>query len=171
MEHEALGSVAGAVLGQRSVLVIFAVGAVLLGSASWLVAHRRGWGRVPAVLAGVSLALALSVTQGRQPFQFVELNFSACALTSGAAGLNEAALNVAMLMPLGLFAALATGRIVGAVLFCVATSVVFEVAQGMFDTGSCVGQDVLSNSIGGACAAVVGGVVARRWLQRPQRAT
>lgn len=166
MEQEVLGSVAGGVLGQRSVLVIFAVSAVLLGSAAGWLALRRGWARVPAVLAGVGLALAVSVTQGRQPFQFGGLNFSACALTSGGAGLSETALNVAMLMPLGLFAAVATARVVGPALWCVAASVVFEVAQGMFDTGSCVGQDALSNSVGGACAAVIGGLAARRHPRR-----
>ncbi|WP_182542924.1 VanZ family protein [Halosaccharopolyspora lacisalsi] len=162
---------AGVVLGQRSVLVIFAVGAVLLGSAAWLLAVRRGWARAPAVLAGVSLALAVAVTQGRQPFQFGGLNFSACSLTSGGAGISEAGLNFAMLMPLGLFAAVATGRIVGPALVCVAVSVVFEVAQGMFDTGFCVGQDALINSVGGACAALVGGLVARHWFRRSKHAT
>lgn len=171
MEHEAMQSVAEGVLGQRSVLLVFAVGAVLLGPVAWLLAVRHGWNRVPAVIAGVSLALAVSVTQGRQPYQFGGLNFSACALTSGGAGLSEAALNFAMLMPLGLFAVLATHRLLGTALFCAATSVVFEAAQGLFDTGACVGQDALSNSMGGACAAVVGGLMAQRWLRHPQNAT
>lgn len=166
MEHETPTSVAGSVVGQGSVLMIFAVGAGLLGPAAWWLAALRGWSRVPAMLAGISLALAVSVTQGRQPFEFGALNFSGCSLTSTGAGLSEAGLNLAMLVPLGLFGAVATGRIVAPALFCVVTSAVFEAAQGMFDTGSCVGQDALSNSIGGACAAGIGGLAARRWLQR-----
>lgn len=166
MGYEAFASVAESVLGQRSVLGIFGVGAVLLGALGWMMAARRRWSRLPAVLAGVSAALAVAVTQGRQPFQFGGLNFSGCVLTSSGSGFSELALNVALLMPLGLFASLATGRIVAPAVFTVVTSTVFEAAQGLFDTGSCVGQDALSNSIGGAVAAVLGGVVVKHWRRR-----
>ncbi|GAB3292375.1 VanZ family protein [Parasphingorhabdus pacifica] len=161
-----LSSVTEGVLGQQSVLIVFVVSAVVLGSLGWLMSARRGWFRMPAMLAGISLALAVSVTQGRQPFQFGGLNFSECVLFS-ASGVAELALNVGMLMPLGLFASLATGRIVAPALFCLAASMVFEAAQGLFATGSCVGQDVASNSIGGACAAVAGGMTAQRWRRQP----
>lgn len=160
-----LVSVAEGVLGQRSVLAVFGMAATVLGAVGWLAAVHRGWARLPAVLAGISLALAVAATQGRRPFQLAGPDFSECALFSFS-GSAELALNIGMLMPLGLFAAVATGRVVGSAVLCAATSVALEAAQAVFGTGSCVGQDVLSNSVGGAGAAVLGGLIVRRFRFR-----
>lgn len=169
MLYQGLSSLAETVLGQRNVLVVFGVGAVLLGSLAYVLANWRGWSRLPAVLAGVSAALAVAVTQGRHPFQLAGLDFSQCYLASAEAGFSESLLNVAMLVPLGASAAVATNRIFGAALLCVAVSVVLESAQGLFDTGFCVGQDVVTNTAGGACGAVVGGLVARKRCRRDRQ--
>lgn len=161
MSRTMLTSIMESVLGQLSVLVIFAVGALLLGLAASGIATRRGWRRFPAVLAGVSLALALAVTQGRRPFEFGALEFSRCSLFSSTAGISETLLNVGMLMPLGFFAAYATRRALGPILLCLATSVLTETAQAAFATGVCVGQDVAANVLGGAVAACVGFALVR----------
>lgn len=161
MPHTALYDLIESTVGKPSVLVIFVVGATLLGSAAAWVATLRGWHRISAVLAGVSLALALAVTQGRQPFEFGGLDFSRCSLSSSDSGLSETLLNVGMLMPLGFFAACATRRVLLPVLFCVTTSVLVEEAQAIFDTGSCVAQDAAANTLGGAVGACVGWVILR----------
>lgn len=155
-----LGSMIGGVLDQRSVLVTFGLCAVLLGALGWLLATWRGWGRSPAVLAGIGLAFAFSVTQARHPLPSGNPVFTGCTSTSPAAS-NDLLLNVVLLVPFGLFASLSARRIVLPALCCLATSAVFETTQGVFGTGFCVVQDAAANSVGGACAAVIGGLIVR----------
>ena len=148
------------VLDQRSVLATFALCALLLGALGWLLAAWRGWGRTPAVLAGIGLAFAFSVTQARHPLPSGDLDFTGCTLTSLGAS-NDLLLNMVLLVPFGLFTSLAARRIVLPALCCLAASAVFETLQGLFGTGFCVAQDAAANSVGGLCAAVVGGLIVR----------
>lgn len=165
-----LGSMIGGVLDQRSVLVAFGLCAVLLGALGWLVAAWRGWTRIPAVLAGISLAFAVAVTQARHPLPSGNLVVTGCTLTSPGAS-NDLLLNIVLLVPFGLFASLAARRIVAPALCCVAAAAVFETMQGLFGTGFCVAQDATANSAGGICAAVVGWLIVRSRRGKPLRAS
>lgn len=151
-----LGTITESMLGNPSVLVVFAASALLFGLTAFATAVRRGWRRLPAVLAGAGLALALAVTQGRQPFEFGGIDLSPCSPTSSGSSFSETLLNTGMLMPFGLFAAYATGRALGPALCCLAASLLTEAAQATFDTGACVGQDILANTLGGSLAAAAG---------------
>lgn len=158
---EVLVSVMSSVLDQRSVLVVFALCALLFGALGWVLAVRCGWARISTLLATTSLALAVSVTQARHPLPSGNLIFTGCTLTSPGSGDSELLLNIGLLVPFGIFASLTTGRIVLPMLCCLAVSAVFEAMQGVFGTGFCVAQDAAANSVGGICAAVVGGLVVR----------
>ncbi len=121
------------------------------------------------MLAGISLAFALSVTQARHPLPSGDLVFTGCTLTSPGAS-NDLLLNIVLLIPFGLFASLAARRIVPPALCCLAASAVFETTQGVFGTGFCVAQDATANSVGGICAAVVGWLIVRSRRRAPSRA-
>lgn len=140
-------------LGKPSVLVIFAAASVLLGSAARLLAPHRGWCTTPAVLAAVGLALAVAVTQGRQPFEITAVGFAQCTLTSSSSDSSEVLLNLVMLMPAAFLAVQATRRPLGPVLLCVGASGLAELTQALFNTGGCSGQDLVINSAGVLVAA------------------
>lgn len=163
-------SMANDLLGKPSVLAIFAVISLVLGPLAHAVSRRRGWRTGFAVTAAVGLALAIAVTQGRHPVELTGLNFTECTLTSSGSGPSETLLNLIMLMPTAFFAVLATRRMLGPTLLCLATSGLTELTQAVFNTGGCTGQDVLTNSTGAALAACAGWLLlnlARRKRIRP----
>ena len=150
----------------------FIPGALLLGGAAWWLAPLQRWSRVPAVLAGCSLALALALTVAR-PFGHF-----------GAGGINPVAtlrlctvgtlslahlyeqLNVLMLVPFAIFGTLAIRRPVLIATSCMLVSAFAEFVQAATGGGQCQVRDVVHNTLGG----VVGVLVAMgvRWLQARQ---
>lgn len=146
----------------------FIPGALLLGGAAWWLAPRRGWARVPAVLAVVSLALAFALTVARPFGQFAAggVNPFATLRVCSAGSLSLAALyeqlNVVMLVPFAIFGTLATRRPVLIAASCLLVSVFVELVQGATGGGQCQARDVVHNTLGGVLGVLVAVVVL--WL-------
>ncbi|QUQ69637.1 VanZ family protein [Kutzneria sp. CA-103260] len=134
------------------------VGGLVLGALALLAAHLFRWGRTASVLAGVSLALALSVTLVRPFWGGLRLDdpLQVCVPGSFSLAAGGALLNFVMLMPLGFFGVLATKRPLLVAIGCVSVSAGIEIAQAVFELGVCDGQDFMNNSVGGALATVAG---------------
>ncbi|MFI9381285.1 VanZ family protein [Kutzneria sp. NPDC052558] len=134
------------------------VGGLVLGALALLAAHLFRWGKTASVLAGVSLALALSVTLVRPFWGDVRLGDPMRVCVPGVFSLaaGGALLNFVMLMPLGLFGVLATKRPLLVAIGCVSVSAGIEITQAVFELGVCDGQDFMNNSVGGVLAAVAG---------------
>ena len=86
------------------------LGGLVLGVLALLAAHLFGWGRFASVLAGVSLALALSMTLVRPFWGDVQLGDPLQVCVPGVFSVtgSGAMLNFVMLMPLAFFGVLAT---------------------------------------------------------------
>ncbi|MGH4001264.1 MAG: VanZ family protein [Pseudonocardiaceae bacterium] len=143
----------------------FAAGSVLLGGAAWWLAPRWGWAKVPAVLAGCSLALALAVTLVRPIGLFPPggLNpliiMRECVVGSLSLARTYEQLNVVMLMPFAFFATLATRHpaiIAGA---CLLISGALELVQGVTGGGSCQGRDLVHNTVGSVLGVLLAAMV------------
>lgn len=156
----------------------FIPGSLLLGAGAWRLAARRGWARVPAVLAGCGLALALAVTVVRPPGQFPSgrlnplMSLRLCTVGSLSLAHLYEQLNVAMLVPFACFGTLALRRPLLILASCVVFSALAEFVQASTGGGECQLRDVLHNSLGGALGVLLAGVVlavrvsrARRWAR------
>lgn len=155
----------------------FIPGAVLLGGLAWRLAPRWGWARVPAVLAGCGLALALAVTVvrplghypagGLSPLTTLRL----CAVGSLSLAHLYEQLNVVMLMPFAIFGTLATRRPALIAASTVAISAVAEFVQAATGGGQCQARDLAHNTLGGVLGALVAVVVLRLRARRPGSVT
>lgn len=144
-------------------------GALLLGGVAWRLAPRRGWARVPAVLAAVSLAAALAVTVARpfgyfaaggvNPFTTLRL----CSVGSLSLAALYEQLNVVMLVPFAIFGTLATRRPVLIAASCVLISAFVEFVQGATGGGQCQARDVVHNTLGGVIGVLLAVLVL--WLR------
>jgi hypothetical protein len=134
------------------------VGGVVLGALALLAASLFRWGKTASVLAGVSLALALSVTLVRPFWGGLRLDdpLQVCVSGSFSLAAGGALLNFVMLMPLGFFGVRATKRPLLVAIGCVSVSAGIEIAQAVFELGVCDGQDFTNNSVGGVLATVAG---------------
>ena len=124
------------------VTVALLLGGLVLGALALLAAGLFRWGKIASVLAGASLALALSVTLVR-PFRGglrLDDPLQACVPGHFSVATGGALLNVVMLMPLGLFGVLATKRPLLVAIGCVSVSAGIEIAQAVFELGVCDGQ-------------------------------
>jgi hypothetical protein len=147
----------------------FIPGALLLGGAAWYLAPRRGWDRVPAVLAGCSQAMALALTVvrpfghfpagGLNPLATLRL----CSVGSLSLTHLYEQLNVAMLVPFALFGTLAARRPVRTVIACLVVSAVAEFVQGTTGGGQCQVRDVAHNTLGGLLGVLMAMVLL--WLR------
>lgn len=147
------------VFEQPDVSVGVVAGGLLLGALALGLAYLLGWGKVPAVLAGFSLALALSVTLVRPNLGAdVPLGNPLAVCVPGTFSLSgdQAVLNFLMLMPLGFFGVLATRRPLLVALGCASVSAGIELTQAILDLGVCDGQDFVNNSVGAAVATLAG---------------
>jgi hypothetical protein len=146
----------------------FLPGAVLLGGAAAWLAPRRGWARVPAVLAAGSLALAVALTVARPFGQFAAGGVNPLATlrlcTAGSLSLAHLyeQLNVVMLVPFAIFGTLATHRPVRIATSCMLVSAFAEYVQGATGGGQCQLRDVVHNTLGGVLGVLV--AMAARWL-------
>jgi hypothetical protein len=134
------------------------LGGLVLGALALLAAHLLRWGKIASVLAGVSLALAFSVTLVRPFWGGLRLDDPLRVCVPGTFSLHSggALLNFVMLMPLGFFGVLATKRPLLVAMGCVSVSAGIEIAQAVFELGVCDGQDFMNNSVGGVLATLVG---------------
>lgn len=150
----------------------FIPGALLLGGAAWYLAPRRGWARVPAVLAGCSLALALALTVvrpfghfpagGLNPLATLRL----CSVGTFSLMHLYEQLNVAMLIPFGIFGTLATRRPVRVVITCLLVSAFAEFVQGTTGGGECQIRDIAHNTLGGVLGVLAAMLLLWRWSSR-----
>jgi hypothetical protein len=137
------------------------LGGLVLGALALLAAQLFRWGRLASVLAGVSLALALSVTLVRPFWGGVRLGDPLLVCVPGVFSVagSGAMLNFVMLMPLAFFGVLATKRPLLVALGCASVSAGIEISQAVFELGVCDGQDFLNNSVGAALGALAGWLV------------
>lgn len=149
----------------------FTAGTLMLSGAAWWLAPRWGWARLPAVLAGCGLALALAVTVVRPIgiFSAGGLNplviLRECVVGNLSLGRTYEKLNVAMLMPFAYFGTLATRRPAIIAVSCLLISGSVEFAQGATGGGTCQAVDVVHNSAGGVLGVLLA-VVTLRLLER-----
>ena len=153
----------------------FIPASLLLGAGAWRLAPRRGWARVPAVLAGCGLALAVAVTVVRAPGQFPAgglnplISLRLCSVGSLSLAHLYEQLNVAMLVPFAFFGTLALRRPVLILASCLAFSALAEFVQASTGGGECQLRDVLHNSLGGALGVLMAGVVLAMRVLRARR--
>jgi hypothetical protein len=145
-------------LSKPDVTAALLVGGLVLGALALVAAHLFRWNKPASALAGVSLALALSVTLVRPYWGDVRLGdpLRMCVPGHFSVTAGEALLNFVMLMPLGFFGVLATKRPLLVAMGCVSVSAGIEITQAMFELGVCDGQDFMNNSVGGVLATVAG---------------
>lgn len=145
----------------------FIPGSLLLGGLAWWLAPRWGWARVPAVLAGCSLALALALTVVRPLGHFPAGGLNPLATlrlcTMGSLSLAHLyeQLNVVMLVPFAIFGTLATRRPVAIAAVCLLDSGFAEYVQGATGGGACQVRDVVHNTLGGVLGVLFAVVVLR----------
>ncbi|MFC0546770.1 VanZ family protein [Kutzneria chonburiensis] len=145
-------------LSKPDVTAALLVGGLVLGALALVAAHLFRWNKPASALAGVSLALALSVTLVRPYWGDVRLGdpLRMCVPGHFSVTAGEALLNFVMLMPLGFFGVLATKRPLLVAMGCVSVSAGIEITQAMFELGVCDGQDFMNNSVGGVLATLAG---------------
>lgn len=147
----------------------FVPGSLLLGGAAWWLAPRRGWARVPAVLAGCALALALAATVVRPLGLFPAGGLNPltalrhCTLGNLSLAHPYEQLNLLMLLPFALFGTLATRRPLLIMASCVLISALAEFVQGATGGGECQGRDLVHNTAGGVLGALL--AVGVLWLR------
>ncbi|TWJ12821.1 glycopeptide antibiotics resistance protein [Stackebrandtia albiflava] len=171
------------VTSEPSVRLVLLIGLLLSVPLGWWLATVAGWRRIPTVLTlvwtTVILALTLPVSTGG--------TFSAEAVRSGAGflwhlpgqdnltfweytlGTAYGVANIALYVPFGLFAALATRRYVWSLLAGVVLTVGVETTQAMFGRIA-ESDDVINNTLGvllGVAAALLIGGLLRLGRGRP----
>ncbi len=155
----------------------FAAGSLLFGGAAWWLAPHRGWAKLPAVLAGCGLALALAVTVVRPIGLFPPggLNplviLRECVVGSLSLARTYEKLNVAMLMPFAFFATLATRRPAVIAGSCLLISGSVELVQGATGGGTCQARDVVHNAVGGVLGVLLAAVTLLLVVRRSRGVT
>jgi len=138
----------------------------VLCPAGWWLARELHGSRVLAAASGAALAVAFAVTVARPGL--------GTGMRTGTAGLRglatctvsdpwvlgpEAWLNIALLAPFALLAALAIGRPVLVAAIAVLASAGIEAVQAIYSVGVCDSSDLVHNSVGAAGAAALGAAV------------
>jgi hypothetical protein len=151
------------ILNQPLVAPALVVGCSAMGVLALVVAKRRGWRAVPAVLAGCGLAMALAVTLARPEL----LGYSSlrtiypCSFNEFSLTDSLARLNFLMLTPFAFFGTLATRRPWSVLVASAAVSAFVELFQAVTSAGSCETQDFYNNAVGAACAVALAWLVNR----------
>ncbi|GAA2153002.1 hypothetical protein GCM10009760_50320 [Kitasatospora kazusensis] len=136
--------------------------ALLLGSAAWWLASRRGHARLSAVLFGVSLAAELTATF--YPVAPGSATSPVCSYSKdvlGAFADQQGLMNLALYLPTALFGTLLAGRSLLVLAGCWLLSATTETAQALLpEIGrACDSQDVVTNAAG----ALLGVGLATAW--------
>jgi len=130
---------------------------------------RTGWRRWPTLTMLLALCMAGALTLPPNGGRIRPL--SACIPTDlddvtravgRVGGGLENLLNVAMLMPLGLAAVLATRRVLGPALLVLILPAAIEMTQTLVPGRQCSPADYLANAVGGLLA-VAAGALLQRW--------
>ena len=151
------------ILNQPLVVLALVLGCSTVGVLALVVATWRGWRKVPAVLAGCGLALALAVTLARpQLVSYSSLRgIQPCYFNDFSLADSLARLNFLMLTPFAFFGALATRRPWSVLVASAAVSAFVELLQAFTSAGSCETQDFYNNAVGAACAVALAWLVNR----------
>ena len=142
----------GLAIDHPQVPLAFILGCLLLGALVDGVAVRRGWPRLPAVLAACGLTLALAVTVVRPGLAYEAAGWApigvarVCAVGSFSLSNPYERLNVAMLVPFALFGTLAVRRPAALVVASVLLSGTVEYVQGATGGGTCQLRDIAHNN-------------------------
>lgn len=150
--------VAELVLSQPEAVAALFAGSVLLGAVGFVVARRRGWAALPAVLAGCGLALAVAVTLARPGGSFSVATtdpIGMCVANEFSMAGSLARLNLLMLVPFAFFGTLATRRPFAVLGVAAAFSGAVEFVQALTAIGVCEAQDFLNNTVGAFFAVLV----------------
>ncbi|SDI64060.1 VanZ like family protein [Actinokineospora alba] len=146
------------ILNQPLVAAAMVAGCVVIGFVALVLARWRGWRRVPAVLAGFGLALALAVTLGRSGVLDPDIAtldpLRRCVENDFALASTKQRLNFYMLMPFAFFATLAIRRAWPVMIACAVLSAGIELTQALIAVGICDSQDFYNNTVGGLIAVV-----------------
>jgi uncharacterized membrane protein AbrB (regulator of aidB expression) len=152
----------GLAIDHPQVPLAFILGCLLLGALVDGVAVRRGWPRLPAVLAACGLALALAVTVVRPGVDYEASGWGpigvarVCAVGSFSLSNTYERLNVAMLVPFALFGTFAVRRPAALVAASVLLSGTVEYVQSATGGGTCQLRDIAHNTSGAALAVALG---------------
>lgn len=142
-------------------------GSLILGGVAWWLAPRRGWDRVPAVLTGFSLALALALTVVRPLGHFPAGGLNPLTTlrlcTAGSLSLTHLyeQLNVALFVPFAIFGTLATRRPVIIAIVTTLVSAFVEFVQATTGGGECQVRDIAHNTLGGLLGVLLAMAVLR----------
>ncbi|QQQ76852.1 VanZ family protein [Saccharothrix sp. 6-C] len=150
--------IAELVLSQPEAVAALFAGSVFLGTVGFVVARRRGWAALPAVLAGCGLALALAVTLARPGGSFSVATtdpIGMCVANEFSLAGSLARLNLVMLAPFAFFATLATRRPFAVLGVAAAFSGAVEFVQALTAIGVCEAQDFINNTVGAFFAVLV----------------
>lgn len=148
------------------VLLAAVVLSLVLGLTSWLLAPRFGWDRTWSVVAAVLLALPLAFAILRLGMTgFTTVNWpiwTSCRLNPGlSVRTGQDVLNALLLMPFAFAATLATRRWWLALGLAAVASMVIEIAQSLFGSGTCEVGDLSRNTAGALVGVAMGWVVLR----------
>ncbi|MCS7478860.1 VanZ family protein [Umezawaea endophytica] len=157
------------ILNQPLVVLALVLGCSTAGLVALAVAKWRGWRKLPAVLAGCGLAMALAVTLARPElvrYSLFDPIYFPCVLNDFSLADSLARLNFLMLTPFAFFGTLATRRPVPVLLASAAVSGFVELFQTVTSVGSCEAQDFYNNVVGAACAVALAWLVNRVLLDR-----
>ncbi len=163
---------AHAIAAKPVVMAALLIGGTGASTAALVLARRRGWRLIPAVLAGFGLTLILAMTVVRPPRpQYQELGPAAattpfCRIDGFAPFADQnAILNLWLFVPFAFFATLATGRAVTVLGVSVVLTGAIELTQPITGIGVCQTQDFGNNALGAALGVAAGwlcGTVLRR---------
>jgi len=160
------------ILNQPLVVLALVLGCSTGGVVALALARKFDWRRVPAVLAGCGLALALAVTIARPGVLGVTTlhPLRLCVLNDFSLTGSLARLNFLMLMPFAFFGTLATRKPGLVLLASAAVSGGVELVQAITDVGVCEAQDFSNNTIGALCAVLLGWLLTRAFSDDKRKA-
>ena len=153
---------------------------VVLLPLTWVLARATGGRPLAALAASGSLVAVADATVVRPGLLHGYANWggvaAACHLTDPSVMSREAVLNVALLVPFGLFAVLAlrgtmpiTVAVPIVVLSAATISVVVEATQAAYGIGVCDSSDIDHNTVGALLGTLLGALV-HGWTARPVKA-
>lgn len=158
------------ILNQPLVAAAMVAGCVVIGFAALALARWRHWPRVPAVLAGFGLALALAVTLGRSGMLDPDIAtmdpLRRCVENDFALASTKQRLNFYMLMPFAFFATLTVRRPLLVMISCAVLSAAIELTQALIAVGVCDSQDFYNNTVGGLIAVVAAWLIGKLFSTR-----
>jgi hypothetical protein len=155
-----------AVAADPMVMAALIAGGLVAGVCAVVVARRRRWRMLPAILASLGLTLIVAMTMVRPPLP----RYQALGAEAGSAPFcvvhgfapyadSNAILNLWLFVPFALFATLATDRALIVLASAVALTGAIEVVQPITGVGVCETQDFGNNALGALVGVGLGWVL------------